>query len=369
MKLLANFFKIIFKSIAWLCLITTASQPHNFQRMIVHTAVADLRAIPLAHDPAVKLPMSDLDNPLQITQLLLGEQVLIHEACIDENNQKWWYANTLQQEFFYPPIGWHGYPGWIQDSQLTNVPNFAQHNGVVYSKLADIFDEKNHKIMTLSMGTRLCCLETIKSEITMTKMKILLPDQRIAYIAANDVYEINSKVQETEDQLRLSIIATAKKFIGDWYSWGGRSAQNDDFGISSVDCSSLIGLSFLAHGLQIPRMSHEQFLRSIKIQNCADLKPCDLIFFASITKHSLRMDHVMLYLGDDQILEATFADERKVRIVSFQERMGKPCNQIQDDDVISWNDEEFHVHFRSFLHDTTMIQKLRDDALKNEWPL
>jgi cell wall-associated NlpC family hydrolase len=340
--------------------LTSFAQSNYPKKMIVNISVADLRAIPQAQDPNLKLPTSDLSNPLQITQLLLGEQVVAQEECVDANNQKWLSVSTLQQEFFYPPLGWHGYPGWIQEDQLIEVAHFAKHSIVVNQKLADVFDEHHQKIMTVSMGTRLVGIEKMRG----ARWQIQLPNHQTAYIACNDVYEIEPKVQESAQQLRQSIIATASKFIGDWYSWGGRSAQNDEFGVSSVDCSSLIGLSFLAHGLQIPRMSHEQFLRSKRISNCANLQPGDLIFFASITKHCFRMDHVMLYLGNDQILETTFTDKHKARIVSFQERMGKPCHEIRDEDVIAWNNDEFHVHFGSFLNDFVMIQELRYDALK-----
>src|SRR3990167_494638 len=308
------------------------------------------------------LPTSDQTNPLQITQLLCGEQVIAHEKFVDENKKVWWRVNTPQQQYFSEPIGWHGYPGWILDEDLIKVEDFMPHNLVICSKLATMFYRNDQRIESLSIGTRLFGVQKMHNFY-----QIVTPNREIAYIHTDDLCPLTEIVEKSADQLRASIIATAKEFVGDWYSWGGRSAQNDDFGISSVDCSALIGLSFLAHGLQIPRMSHEQFLRSQHIAACKDLQPCDLIFFASITKRSTRMDHVMLYLGDDQILETTFADEHKVRIVSFQERMGKPCNTIASGDMISWNDEEFYVYFGSFLQDPTMIQRLRDDALKNEY--
>lgn len=351
-----KFTKILFCMTATPALILS----NTTKKMMVNVPVANLRYSPKAHDPLVKLPTSDLSNPVQITQLLLGEQVTAtDETHIDELGNTWYYVNCPQQEFFYPPIGWHGYPGWIQADALIEVENFKKINAVVSKKLTDIFDEHGKKITTLSIGTRLE-IQDFNADI----MKIKLPNNSLAFIKATDLYIINPIVAESIDQLRSSIIETAKKFIGDWYSWGGRSAQNDDFGISSVDCSALVHLSFLAHGLQLPRMSHEQFLRSEKIEFCYDLQPCDLIFFASITKQSTRMDHVMLYLGNDEILEATFADEHKVRIVSFQERMGKVCSTIHSGDVIEWNDDQFHVYFGSFFTDFSMIEKLRNDALK-----
>lgn len=345
-----------------LCIITLTLQAENNSTtyMTVNVAVANLRYQPQAHDPKVQLPTSDVTNPLQITQLLLGEHVIVHEKILDQHGQFWYRVNTMQQEFFQDSIGWHGYPGWIQAKDILPVTNFLPHNIVVNKKHADLFDQHHQKIMTLSIGTR---LYSIKKNAPWHK--ILLPDQTIAYIHAHDTYEINPVVQESSDQLRSSILQTALLFLGDWYSWGGRSAQNNNFELSSVDCSALVHLSFLAHGLQLPRMSHEQFLRSEKILHCADLQPCDFIYFVSITKHLPRMDHVMIYLGNDQILESTFADEHKVRIVSFQDRMGKACNTIQHGDVIVWNDEEFYVYFGSFLHDKNVIQSLRNDALRN----
>ncbi len=326
--------------------------------LMVNTAVANLRYQPQAHDHAVKLPTSDITNPFQITQILLGEHLIAHEIYIDKKNQTWYHVNTMQQEFFQEFYGWHGYPGWIQAEDVIFIENFSPHNIVVNKKTASLFNEKNERTMTISLGTRLHAIEKIDN-----KYKILLPNKTIAYIFSDDIYQITPIVQESEEQLRNQIIQTALQFLGDWYSWGGRSAQNDDFNPSSVDCSALVHLSFLAHGLQIPRMSHEQFLKSEKITNCADLKPSDLIYFISITKHSARMDHVMMYLGNDQILESTFADDHKIRIISFQERMGKSCSTIQNGDVIVWNDEEFYVYFGSLLYHSEFIQILRDNAL------
>lgn len=348
--------------IVLICTITLQlyAEAINSKQMVVNVAVANLRYQPQAHDPQATLPTSDRTNPLQITQLLLGEHVVAHEQFEDENHKIWYYVNTPQQQFFYEPIGWHGYPGWIQAQNVIDVEHFLPHNMVVSKKLADIFDQHGQNIMTVSIGTRLCAVHKEDQQYC-----FILPDQKVAYIACDDVYTIDPVAQESEQQLRANIIQTALKFLGDWYSWGGRSAQNNDFEISSVDCSALVHLSFLAHGLQIPRMSHEQFLRSEKILNCADLQPCDFIYFVSITKHSARMDHVMIYLGDDQILESTFADDHKIRITSFQQRMGKSCETIQSGDIIVWNDEEFYVYFGSLLSSKEFIQNLRNDALRN----
>jgi len=343
-------------------LCTLNGQAEFSQKMIVNVPVADLRAQPQASTSDLQLPTSDLTNSLQITQLLLGEHILAHEEYIDENSTVWFNVSTLQQEYYHVPHGWHGFPGWMQANQLIAVNDYPPHNLVINNLLANIFDELGNTIYTLSIGTRLHGTQT-----TSNVWSVRLPDGKLAFINDSDVCFIQQQVHESNNALQKSIALTAIRFIGSFYSWGGRSAQNDQLGISSVDCSALIHLSFLAHGLQIPRMSHEQFLRSHKIELGSDLQPGDLIFFASIKKRSTRMDHVMLYLGDNQLLEATFADAHTVRLVSFQQRMGKPCSDMKSGDIVDEEFDQFYVYFSSFLRDSALLQSLRTDALNHQY--
>lgn len=326
---------------------------------IVKSPVADLRFQPESAAPHLKLPTTDITNAGQVTQLLFGEYVQTFGTTIDQDNKMWLWIHALQQERFDPDLHWHGYPGWILADDLQPIEQFSQHNVITQAMMTPIFNHNQNIIQYFSIGSRLCA-----TRINETWWQFLLDDKQIAYVHHHHLYFLDNTVQETPEQLRNNIIKKAKEFLGNLYSWGGRSAQDDTRIVSSVDCSALVNLCFLANGLQIPRMSHEQFLRSNKIANCQDLQPADLIFFVSITKQSLRMDHVMMYLGNDQILESTAADDQKVRIISFSDRFGKNCNSIQNNDIIEWNNEHFHVFFGSFLNDPTLIQKLRDNALK-----
>lgn len=349
-------------AISVLPLLNALMTPQNFEQRVVITPVANLRFQPAAEAKNLKIPTSDVTNPLQITQLLMGEHVIAYHQYQDTNGTDWLLVNVPQQQRFDQPEGWHAYPGWVQASQTKSVSKFLPHNIVVRSKLAKIINDFGDYVCTISMGTRLSGIQ-----INNNTWKILLPDGNQGVIAASDVYEITKTIHESISDLRSSIISSALQFLGDFYSWGGRSAQTPDLNICSVDCSALFNLSFLAHGLQIPRMAHEQFLYSQKIQTCDDLQQGDLIFFASITKKSIRMDHVMMFIGDDQILEATFEDARCVRIVSFHERMGRPCQTIQFGDVVEWNNELFHVYFGSLLPNENFVHMLRDHALIYEY--
>lgn len=340
------------------------------QKRIVCIPVADLRFEPESISSKVQLPSSDLTNPLQITQLLLGEYLIAYEESIDNNNESWLKVYAIQQEKFVGPSGWIGYPGWIKKNQTIEVESFPSYNIVVHSMLADIMDINGNIIETVSIGTRFQ-----GAKINDSAWQVSLPNGTIGYISNNNIYEIAPILQESIDDLRQSIINTSKEFLGFWYSWGGRSAQSSLFGnISSVDCSALINLSFLAHGLQLPRMSKEQFLTSHQIYSGADLQPGDLIFYASVFKNRnyknpLLIDHIMMYLGDNQLIEATFADEHQIRITACDTRIGKPCHEIRSGDIIKYDEEEYFVYFATFFNNQDSLQKLRNNCLEHEYSL
>ncbi|MCX5924308.1 MAG: hypothetical protein NTZ68_02705, partial [Candidatus Dependentiae bacterium] len=111
------------------------------QKMILTSSVADLRALPQANAHDLKLPTSDVKNPLQITQILLGEYIIAREELIDERGQAWIKINAPQQEFYRVPLGWHGFPGWIQKDQAMAVDSYPAHNLVVKNLLVNLLDE------------------------------------------------------------------------------------------------------------------------------------------------------------------------------------------------------------------------------------
>ncbi len=338
------------------------------QKRIVSVPVANLLFETQAPLADVQLPTSDLTNPLQITQLLMGEYIIAHEEKLDENNNVWLKVNAIQQEKFIGPSGWLGYPGWLRKDQTKEVAAFPVYNIVVKAMLANILDPDGNIVQTVSIGTRFT-----GTQINDILWQIILSDQTTGYIKNTDIYELVPTVQESVQELRDGIIATSKEFLGNWYSWGGRSAQSELFGnISSVDCSALINLSFLAHGLQIPRMSKEQFLSSTVIKLGKDLQPGDLIFYASVFKNPnyknpFQIDHIMMYLGNNLLIESTIADDQKVRITACDQRIGKPNEQIEAGEIIKYDGEEYYVYFSTFFNDLASLQKLRDDALNNEY--
>lgn len=352
--------KYIMKYIVLVVLICSTTLPYP-QKMIINSPVANLRFEPISIDAELKLPTSDLTNPLQITQLLMGEYIIANYEYTDENNQEWLFVNAVQQQRFLTPMGWHGYQGWVEKKYATAATEFPPCNAVVKNQLAPIFDCNGEKLFDLSMGTRIQA--TPFNNFT---WEIILPTNQKAYINNADIYIIEPEITLSIDQLRQNIITTAQTFLGSLYSWGGRSAQNPEIAISSVDCSALLNLSFLAHGLQIPRMSREQFLSIIEIDHGSQLQPGDFVFFASIKKHPFQIDHVMMVIDQDTLLETTFEDQHVARIISFTNRIGTESKNLQSGDIIEANDDQYNVYLGTYFT-TENLDLLRKNALLSQY--
>ena len=110
---------------------------------------------------------------------------------------------------------------------------------------------------------------------------------------------------------REGIAQTARLFLGDPYYWGGRSAFK-------VDCSGLVGLTFQAHDITIPRDAHEQWMKARPISR-EQLAPGDLVFLSD-AKDSQKITHVMLYVGNGRIIEGPGTGE-KVREINLDQRL------------------------------------------------
>ena len=95
--------------------------------------------------------------------------------------------------------------------------------------------------------------------------------------------------------LRQELVKTARRFIGIPYRWGGTTAEN------GFDCSGLTMVSYRLNGLNLPRVSRNQFKAGRWVSK-SQLQPGDLVFFA--TKGGKRVTHVGMYAGSDQFIHA-----------------------------------------------------------------
>lgn len=270
----------------------------------VKDSLVDLRKEPTF------LGLQRAKDPLQESQLLYGERVLIKEY-----KNEWAFIEACEQEKFLEG-SCCGYPGWVKADSLieTNskkMPNFINH--ALWSRVYLEPNDKSRQIMEVSFGTRL-----MGTEIKDRWVQLDLIDGSKGFIESRNVRPISSSKHKN---WRNEIIDLGSKLIGAPYFWGGRSAYRADwaFPLTSVDCSALVQLLYLIQGMSLPRDAHDQFIYCDKI-DLADLQIADLIFMVSESNPN-RMGHVMIYAGGDELLEST-AVSQSVRRFPLSERIG-----------------------------------------------
>lgn len=284
--------------------------------MAVGVPVADLMA-----SPAKKKGLS-LSDPDHLSQLLYGEKVTVLSARGD-----WVKVSADEQDNFLQEKKWRGYRGWLRSSDLASASP-EQPDTVVRTKQALLHAKRagssgEEEIIALSVGTR---LKRVSQAQGMTQVRLL--DGRLAEITSDSLYVPS---ESNPDENRHQIIKTAELFLGTSYYWGGRSGVQQDLSIG-VDCSGLSSLAYRIHGINIPRDSHEQKLKSRPIRS-KDMKPGDLIFLTDSTRSS-RITHVIIFTGGDGVIESRKSAGRTLRS-SFTERFGVPLSEIESGDKVT----------------------------------
>ncbi|WP_303851500.1 NlpC/P60 family protein [Seleniivibrio woodruffii] len=117
----------------------------------------------------------------------------------------------------------------------------------------------------------------------------------VFYVVAPDEYEA-AKPEYLGDVsgLRKAIVETAMRYIGVPYEWGGVSD-------AGFDCSGLTMAVYRLNGLDLPRVSHEQFEEGSYVSK-DELQPGDLVFFD--TRRLGRVSHVGIYIGNGKFVHA-----------------------------------------------------------------
>ncbi|MFD2094283.1 C40 family peptidase [Blastococcus deserti] len=104
-------------------------------------------------------------------------------------------------------------------------------------------------------------------------------------------------------------IDAAMAYRGTPYAWGGGGTrgpgpgQDPDEGVIGFDCSGLTQYAYGQAGIAIPRNSRAQYAALPKVSS-EDLRPGDLVFWATDASEPATIHHVAIWLGGDRILEA-----------------------------------------------------------------
>jgi peptidoglycan DL-endopeptidase CwlO len=96
-------------------------------------------------------------------------------------------------------------------------------------------------------------------------------------------------------------IQFATRELGKPYVWGAT-------GPNTYDCSGLILRAFQAAGIDLPRVSRDQFEAGGHVP-VRQAQAGDLLFYATDPSDPATIHHVMLYMGDGQMVEAPYSGE------------------------------------------------------------
>lgn len=90
---------------------------------------------------------------------------------------------------------------------------------------------------------------------------------------------------------RLAVLATAKRYFGIRYKWGGNTPSE------GMDCSGYTRYVYRQHGVNLPRVSRDQYRFSRKIK-ASQAVAGDLVFLG------WPIHHVGIYVGDGYMYDA-----------------------------------------------------------------
>ena len=146
-----------------------------------------------------------------------------------------------------------------------------------------------------------------------THTEIIYPDGRTAFVPTQDVKTMPEWLDQASTEPD-DIIATAKKFVGRPYLWGGTSGKG-------MDCSGFTKTVFYLHGMILQRDASQQVHTGIEIptdSTLVGLQKGDFLFFGRITaEQKEKITHVGIYIGDGLFIHSG-DDNPGIRIQSLK---------------------------------------------------
>ena len=195
------------------------------------------------------------------------------------------------------------YAGWVPASAIfeypdPKAPRYAARGTLaeVTSLMANVYRDpdvtKARPKALAPLGAR---LEVVRPAEDPQKrwVTVRLPSGEAAYVQSGDVRIVDAGAPRTRGS-EADLVATARRFSGVPYLWGGMS-------VHGLDCSGLTSRVYAVNGIDLPRDADMQFddPRARAVER-ADLRPGDLVFFGQ-----KKITHVGMYVGDGRFINAT----------------------------------------------------------------
>jgi cell wall-associated NlpC family hydrolase len=102
-------------------------------------------------------------------------------------------------------------------------------------------------------------------------------------------------------QARSEVVDATMVYLNTPYLWGG---MHPDTG---MDCSAFVKQVYARAGLELPRVSRDQFRGTLRLPPDKVL-PGDIVFFAMKDPGTARVDHVGIYVGKGFFVHASFTN-------------------------------------------------------------
>ena len=293
--------------------------------MFVNVPVVDVRAQPHT------VVQAHAHDPLEETQLLYGERVAVLNTATG-----WAQIEAVEQPEFTHQRRWQGYPGWVPASALVAQRVWHEPTIVVAEKWAQVFQDAALRTPAphdVPLGSRLYA----RTE-TATAWRVERFDGSTVWLLRTAARSLKALRALPVAEKRRVILEAATWILGDSYVWGGRSPElkqqatshrRQGVPVTGVDCSGLVNVAYRVAGIDIPRDAHEQFVRAHPTRI---LQPADLIFLSKRGDPS-SIVHVMLYAGDDEIIEGP-GTGTVVRRLALTQRLGHTADSLTPGTVV-----------------------------------
>jgi cell wall-associated NlpC family hydrolase len=139
-------------------------------------------------------------------------------------------------------------------------------------------------------------------------LKVALPDGSARWVQKGDLVAPAAAGRRSRRSVE-AVIATARRFLGLPYLWGGTTPLG-------IDCSAFVQLAYRLHGVELLRDSDIQFTQpDLEVVDRQDLKAGDLVFFGRD-----QISHVGLYTGGGRFIHATVHRQPIVQISPLDEQ-------------------------------------------------
>ena len=198
-----------------------------------------------------------------------------------------------------------GYLAWLDEGGFTrmNKAEFDEWQAaerVIYRQDAGFAYAGTERtappVSDLVSGNILLAVDTVGAYVGLR-----FPDGRMGWVPEQTVLPVsNWRAQPVPDPATL--LATAERYLGRPYLWGGTSGK-------AMDCSGFTKTVFYEYGLQLPRDASQQVHAGQLIETDSTLKnllPGDLLFFgrAATAEKKERVWHVGIYQGDGRMIHS-----------------------------------------------------------------